>query len=135
MTEYSIKYKSTRNCVYSTKYHIIFCPKYRRSVLIDGVDTRLKELILEISKELESEVIQLEIMPDHVHILVEIPPPVGVCSYLSKIKGISASVLRKEFPWLKSKLPCLWTSSYFCSTIGGAPLEVLKQYVENQKSV
>ena len=98
MTTYEIKYKSNHNIVYSCKYHVIWCPKYRRSVLKDGVDLRLKEIIQETCIELESELIN-------------------------------------EFPHLRSRIPTLWTNSYFVSTVGGAPLEVIKQYVENQKHV
>jgi putative transposase len=135
MASFVTSYKSLRNCVYSTKYHFIFCPKYRRSVLSDTIAERLKSIILEVSSELHSDVIEMEVMPDHVHLLVEVPPPIGILSYISKVKGRSARLLRAEFPELKKKLPCLWTSSYFCATVGGAPLEIVKQYVANQKNV
>lgn len=135
MNEFKVRYKSSRHCVYSAKYHLVFCPKYRRSVLTSDIEIRLKEIIYKVSNDLGAEVLELEVMPDHVHILVEIPPPVGVTTYISRIKGTSARLLRAEFPLLKSKLPCLWTSSYFCATVGGAPLEIVKQYVANQKNV
>lgn len=135
MSNFVTPYKSLRNCVYSTKYHLIFCPKYRRNILSGEVAERLKTIVAETSSELNCEILELEIMPDHVHLLVEIPPPVGIITYISKVKGRSARLLRQEFPFLKKRLPCLWTSSYFCSTIGGAPLEVVKQYVANQKNV
>jgi putative transposase len=128
-------YKSGRNVVYSCKYHIVFCPKYRRKVLNPPIASRLKDIIAEISTTLQVELIELEIMPDHVHLLVDINPSLGVSSFVSKAKGLSASLLRKEFPELKRKLPCLWTSSYFCATVGGAPLEIVKRYIENQKNV
>jgi len=75
------------------------------------------------------------VMPDHVHLLVEIPPPVGIHIFVKAVKSRSANLLRSEFPFLKSRLPCLWTNSYFCATIGGAPLEIVKKYVEDQKNV
>jgi putative transposase len=124
-----------RNCVYSAKYHIIFCPKYRRKVLGGQIGERLKVLLKETTLSMGGEIIELEVMPDHVHILVEVPPPVAMTSYIKKIKGVSARILRSEFPSLKSRLPCLWTNSYFCATVGGAPLEIVKQYVANQKNV
>ncbi len=133
MTEYSIKYKSNLNVVYSCKYHVIWCPKYRRSVLIDGVDDRLKEIIQEVANEYKCEILELEVMPDHVHLLVEVDPQFGIHRLIKLMKGRSSKLLRSEFAWIKSRLPTLWTNSYFVSTIGGAPLEVVKQYIEQQK--
>lgn len=74
-------------------------------------------------------------MPDHVHLLMEVEPQYGIHKAVKQIKGYSSKVLRAEFPWLKSRLPSLWTNSYFVSTVGGAPLAVIKQYIENQKNV
>jgi putative transposase len=76
----------------------------------------------------------LEIMPDHVHLLVEIDPQYGIHRLIKQIKGISSRVLRHEFPKIKSRLPTLWSNSYFVSTVGGAPLAIIKQYIENQKT-
>lgn len=128
-----IIYKSNHNVIYSCKYHIIWCPKYRRKVLINGVDTRLKELIHEIAKELQLEIIEMEVMPDHVHILLEVDPQFGIHRAVKALKGRTSRILRQEYPWLRSRIPTLWTNSYFCSTVGGAPLSVIKQYIENQK--
>ena len=130
-----MKYKSNNNVTYSCKYHVVFCPKYRRSVLIDGVDIRLKELIKQTCEQLNAEIIEMEIMPDHVHLLIEIDPQFGIHKAVKQIKGYSSRILRKEFPWLRSRIPSLWTNSYFVSTVGGAPLSAIKQYIENQKSV
>jgi putative transposase len=130
-----MNYKSNNNVVYSCKYHVAFCPKYRRSVLINGVDVRLKELIQQTCEQLNVEIIEMEIMPDHVHLLMEVAPQFGVHKAVKQIKGYSSRVLREEFSWLKSRLPSLWTNSYFVSTVGGAPLAVIKQYIENQKNV
>ena len=127
-------YKTNRNIVYSCKYHIVWCPKYRRKVLVNGVDIRLKELIYSICSELNIEVIELEVMPDHVHLLVDVDPQFGVHKAIKNIKGRTSHTLRKEFPWLKTRIPTLWTNSYFISTVGGSPLSVIKQYIENQKT-
>ena len=129
------KYKSNRQIVYSCKYHVVFCPKYRRKVLVDGIDIRLNEIIQQVADELECEIIELEVMPDHVHILCEVDPQFGVHKFVKRVKGLSSFLLRKQFPGLKSRLPTLWTNSYFISTVGGAPLAVIKQYIENQKDV
>lgn len=129
-----MNYKSNRNVVYSCKYHIVWCPKYRRKVLVDGVADRLNELIREVCKEIHVEIIEMEIMPDHIHLLLEVDPQFGVHKAVKKIKGRTSRILRQEFPYLKTKLPTLWTNSYFVSTVGGAPLEIIKQYIENQKT-
>ena len=128
-------YKSNGHILYSCKYHVVFCPKYRRKVLVDGIDTKLKEIIQQVADDLECEIIELEIMPDYVHILCEVDPQFGVHKFVKRVKGLSSFLLRKQFPTLKSRLPTLWTNSYFISTVGGAPLAVIKQYIENQKSV
>lgn len=129
------EYKSARNIVFSCKYHVVWCPKYRRQVLLRGVDARLKAILQEVAEECQAELIELEVMPDHVHVLVEVHPQFGVHRLIKAMKGRSSRVLRTEFPWLKSRLPTLWTNSYFVSTVGGAPLSVIKQYIENQKHV
>lgn len=135
MFEYKIRYKSNKNVVYSCKYHIVFCPKYRRKVLINGVDTRLKTIIKEVCINHKAELFEIEIMPDHVHILIEVDPQLGAHLITKRIKGRSSRILRKEFPWLCSRLPTLWTNSYFISTVGGASMEIVKQYIEKQKHV
>lgn len=128
-------YKSNNNIVYSCKYHVVWCPKYRRSVLINGVDVRLKELIIETCKLHNVELIEMEVMPDHVHLLMEVDPQFGIHKAVKRIKGYSSKVLRSEFPWLRSRLPTLWSNSYFVSTVGDVSLSAIKQYIENQKYV
>jgi len=128
-----IVYKSNRNVCYSCKYHVVWCPKYRRKVLGEDIAARLSTIIREVCQEHEAEVLTLEIMHDHVHLLVECDPQFGIHRLVRLIKGRSSRLLRQEFPALRRKLPTLWTNSYFVSTVGGAPLAVIKQYIENQK--
>ena len=135
MSTYTVQYKSNNNVVYSCKYHVVWCPKYRRSVLVNGVDDRLKEIIQSVCTASRAEILELEVMPEHVHLLVEVDPQYGIHRLVRGIKGRSSRLLRQEYPWLKSRLPTLWTHAYFVSTVGGAPLEVVKQYIENQKRV
>lgn len=130
----SVKYHSSNDIVYSCKYHVVFCPKYRRKILVNGVETRLKELVKSICEEIRVEVLEMEIMPDHVHLLLEVQPQLGIHKAVKTIKGKTSRILRQEFHWLTNKLPSLWTNSYFVSTVGGAPLEIVKQYIENQKT-
>ena len=135
MPEYRITYKSNRNVVYSCKYHVVWCPKYRRDVLKDGVDSRLKEIIHSVCNEHNAEVLEVEVMPDHVHLLVEVDPQFGIAKLIQAIKGRSSRLLRQEFRQCRTRVPSLWTNSWFVSTVGGAPLEVIKQYIEQQKHV
>ncbi|MGC9502129.1 IS200/IS605 family transposase [Baaleninema sp.] len=128
-------YKSNKNIVFSCKYHVVFCPKYRRPVLTDGVDERFKQIALELSEELGFEIVEQEVMPDHVHLLIDCDPQFGIHRIVKQLKGRSSRLLRSEFPWLKRRLPSLWTNSYFVATVGGAPIAIVRQYIENQKWV
>jgi putative transposase len=128
-----ITYRSNGNVFYSCKYHIVWCPKYRRKVLVGGIVERLTQIIGEVCQEHQAEVLSLEAMPDHVHLLVECDPQFGIHRLVRLIKGRSSRILRQEFPILNRKLPTLWTNSYFVSTVGGAPLSAISQYIENQK--
>lgn len=129
-----MEYRRTNDTVYACQYHVVFCPKYRRKMLVSGVDARLKELIREAAADVGFEVLEMEVMPDHVHLLLEVPPKLAVNQAVKRLKGRTSRVLRQEYPWLRTKLPTLWTNSYFVSTVGGAPLEQVKRYIENQKT-
>jgi len=97
------------------------------------VGHRLKDLIRQIAEELAIELIEIETDLDHIHILAEIDPQLGVNKFVRIAKGRTSRILRTEFPHLKKRLPTLWTNSYFVSTVGGAPLSIIKQYIENQQ--
>lgn len=130
-----VEVRSNNNVIYRCAYHVVWCPKYRRPVITNDVADRLKQIIREVAAERECKIIELETMPDHVHLLVDCDPQYGIHRLVKQIKGRSSRVLRQEFPSLKSRLPTLWTNSYFVATVGGATLEVVKQYVENQRNV
>jgi putative transposase len=127
------QYKSNKNIVYSCKYHVVFCPKYRKKIFLGDIAQRLSELLQAIAKDRGIDIIEMEIMPDHVHLLLEVDPQFGIHKAIKNLKGATSRYLRKEFLSLKTKLPCLWTNSYFVSTVGGAPLSVVKQYIATQK--
>ncbi len=129
-----MEYKSNNNVVYSCKYHVVWCPKYRRKVLVGAISERLKELIEQKCSEIKADIIEMEIVPDHVYLLMEVDPQFGINKAVRSIKGYTSSVLRKEFKELTTRLPSLWTNSYFVSTIGDVPLNVIEQYIESQKS-
>ena len=127
-------YVHKKGLVYKNQYHIIFCPKYRRKVLINGIDERLKEILYDIAKEIDVEIKALEVMPDHVHMFIEFDPRINLHNVVKRLKGRSSHILREEYPSLKKKLPSLWTRSYFSCTIGHISEETFKQYVESQKN-
>jgi len=127
------RYRSNDNIVWNCTYHVVFCPKYRRPVLEERIGIRFKEIAAEVAEELQFEIKEVEVMPDHVHMLISVDPQFGIHRAVKRIKGRTSHDLREEFPKLKRKLPTLWTNSYFISTVGGASLETVKHYIENQK--
>ena len=129
----SKRWKCSRTCVYNIGYHIIWCPKYRRSVLVGNVEKRLKELLHEKAEEIDITIEKLEIMPDHVHLFVKTPPTVAPHWMVQQLKGYSSRILRQEFRGLKSRLPTLWTRSYYCESVGHISEETIKKYIEDQK--
>ena len=126
--------RSNANVTFRCAYHVVWCPKYRRGVLTGDVEMRLKELIREAVANKGAWLIEMETMPDRVHLLVEVDPQLGIHRLVKAVKGHTSRLLRKEFPSLRSRLPTLWTNSYFVATVGGASLEVVKQYVAEQKN-
>jgi len=131
----SIKpYKTDHSIVYRCQYHVIWCPKFRRRILVPPIDTRLKELILEKQSAYGYEVLAMEVMPDHVHLLLDVDPRIGIHKIVGQIKGWTSRAIGKEFPFVKRKLPSLWTRSKFIATVGTVSLEVAKQYIANQKA-
>ena len=127
--------RMNHNVAYRCHFHVVWCPKYRRKVLVKGVDDRLKQILQEACEEYRAVIEGLEVMPDHVHLLVIVDPQFGIHRLVKLLKGRSSRYLRQEFPKLKTRMPTLWTNSYFVATSGGAPLELMKQYIEGQKYV
>ncbi len=125
--------KSNANIVYNCHYHVVWCPKYRRKVLVSPIDERLKILIQECVEKWGQEFAQVEVMPDHVHLLVGCDPQFGIHRLVKFVKGATSHQLRQEFPVLKQKLPSLWTNAYYVGTTGGVTLQTVKRYVESQK--
>ncbi|MHB1553472.1 MAG: IS200/IS605 family transposase [Acidimicrobiales bacterium] len=127
--------RSNANVMFRCAYHVVWCPKYRRKVLVGKVEERLKELIAEVVEEKQGWLVEVETMPDHVHLLVEVDPQFGIHRMVKAIKGRTSRLLRQELSTLRSRLPTLWTNSYFVATVGGAPLSAVKRYVESQKGL
>ena len=126
-------YTRKKGIVYKNQFHVIFCPKYRRKVLVDGIDVRLKEILYEEAEKLNVTIKSLEVMPDHVHMFIEFDPRLILHKIIKQLKGASSHRLREEFPSLKSKLPSLWTRSYFSCTVGHISEATIMRYIEEQK--
>ncbi len=128
-------YVHKQGLVYKNQFHVIFCPKYRRPVLVDGVDVRLKEILLEKAAELDVKILSMEIMPDHVHLFISFDPRLMLHKIIKILKGSSSRILREEFPSLKSRLPSMWTRSYFSCSVGHIGEAAVRRYIEEQKNV
>jgi putative transposase len=126
-------YRKT-SIIYINQYHIIFCPKYRRKVLKDEIAEDLRNIFNEIAEEKGIEIKLLEIMPDYVHMFISFDPRMHLHEIIKLFKGKSSRILREKYPTLKSRLPSLWTRSYFSSTIGCISEETIKKYIEEQKN-
>ena len=127
------EYRRTEGSVSSLNYHFVFVPKRRKAVLIKEVSTRLQEIILELVIEHGWKLIALEIMPDHVHCFLNVPTHESPADVARWIKGRASHHLRSEFPHLK-KMPSMWSPSYFVASTGTVSTEIVRQYIENQKS-
>ena len=127
-------YRKTKTTVSLINYHFVFCPRYRRKIfLIQNVEQRFKEIVKEVCNEMDIEIIAIECDRDHTHIFLNCPPILSPAGVMQKIKGVSSKLLREEFKEL-SKMPSLWTRSYFVSTAGNVCSETIKKYVESQKT-
>ena len=127
------QYAKNAGAVFSLKYHLVWCPKYRRQVLVAPVDARLKEVLAAVSESHGWTLHTLEVMPDHVHVFVEADPTACAAEIVNRLKGASSRILRDEFPSLKSRLPTLWSRSYFAGTVGSVSEAVIRRYIESQK--
>jgi putative transposase len=128
------RYRVNAGSVFSLQYHLVWCPKYRKRILVDTLAKRLRELLYQKAKEIKAEIHALEIMPDHIHMFVESDPTMAPARLAAQFKGFTSHQLREEFPWLKSYLPSLWSRSYYIGSLGAVSGATVKRYIANQKS-
>jgi len=126
-----MEYKHSRNQVYLINYHLIWCPKRRKKVLVGKIVKRLEEILIQVAKEKGVDILALQIMPDHLHLFVSCYPQLAIHKLIKSFKGRSSNILRKEFPELL-KLPSLWTHSYFVSTAGNVSNKTIQKYIAMQ---
>lgn len=128
-------YISSNTSVHFINYHFVWCPKYRRKVLRGKIKIRLEELIKEKISEMNCKIISLSISEDHVHLFVQANPTLSPNKVIGQVKGYTSRILRQEFKELRSRIPTLWTRSYFSSTHGHISDEMIKKYIEEQKGI
>jgi REP-associated tyrosine transposase len=127
------RYRKNMGAVYSLKYHIVWCPKFRRPVLVDAIADRLRALLMEKSAELGMTIRALEVLPDHVHLFVESDPTRCVAEIVNRLKGFTSRTLREEFPSLRSRLPTLWSRSYYAGSVGHVSAQTVERYIAEPK--
>jgi putative transposase len=129
--------RTGRHCVFRMHAHLVFVTKYRRGVFTMRVLDDLRAIFASVCADFEAELVEFEGEDDHVHLLVVYPPKVAVSSLVNSLKGVSSRLIRKKnYPELREKLfgNSLWSPSYFAGSCGGAPISILRQYIENQRS-
>ncbi|MGL5574702.1 MAG: IS200/IS605 family transposase [Sarcina sp.] len=127
-------YRRSKTTVSLINYHFVFCPRYRRKIFkINGLEERFKVLVKEICEQNGIVIVAMECHIDHVHLFVNSPPTLAPSDIMQKIKGATSRIIRKEFIEV-SRIPSLWTRSYFVSTAGNASSETVQKYVEEQKT-
>lgn len=128
------KYRRTQTTVSLINYHFVFCPRYRRKIFnIEGLEDRFKTLVKNKCKEMDIQIIAIECDKDHTHMFLNSLPTLSPSDIMQNIKGYTSKILREEFIEL-SKMPSLWTRSYFVSTAGNVCSETIKKYVKDQKT-
>jgi len=128
--------RSGRHCVFNMHVHLVFVTKYRKDVFTKPMLDAMERMFKKVCLDFEAELIEFNGEDDHVHLLINYPPKVAVSNLVNSLKGVSSRHLRKDFPEIKNKLwgGSLWSPSYFASSCGGAPLEIIKQYIEQQQT-
>jgi putative transposase len=123
-----------RHCVFKMQVHLVFVTKYRRGVFDADAIERLRAIFAKVCADFEAKLIEMDGEDDHVHLLVEYPPKVAVSRLVNSLKGVSSRLLRKERPDIQRRYwkGALWSPSYFASSCGGAPISIIRQYIEQQ---
>lgn len=127
------RYRHNAGAVFSLKYHLVWCPKYRKAVLTGPVESRLKELLAEKAQELGATIHALDVMPDHVHLFLESDPTKAPAHLAAQFKGYTSRILREEFRHIKSSLPHLWSRSYYIGSVGHVSDATVRRYIAQQK--
>jgi putative transposase len=133
--EKTLAYQRDEHRVHLIGYHLIWCPRRRKPILTGAMAARCRELIEQKCQDKGWHILELAIQPDHIHLFVRCFPADSAAQVIKECKGVTAFHLRKEFKPILSKLPSLWTRSYFASTAGAVSAETIQKYIEAQKGV
>ncbi len=128
------RWKTSEDTTSSLYYHILWCVKYKRKLLVNDVKERLEELIYEKAKEIDVIIVSMEIMPECVHLFIKANPEDSPHFIVQQLKGASSKTLRDEFVQLKTKIPTLWTRNYYVSSFGILNESEINTYLESQKN-
>ena len=129
--------RSGRHCVFNRHVHLVFVTKYRRGVFTKAILDDLRPVLASVCNDFEAELVEFDGEDDHVHLLVNYPPKVAISTLVNSLKGVSSRLIRqKNYPEIRQKLwgGHLWSPSYFAGSCGGAPLSIIRQYVESQRT-
>lgn len=128
--------RSGRHCVFNMHVHLVFVTKYRRHVFSKTILLRMQQIFQDVCNDFEAEIVEFDGERDHVHVLINYPPKVSISKLVNSLKGVSSRLLRKEFPVLSNNYfkGVLWSPSYFAASCGGAPISIIKQYIQQQKT-
>ncbi len=126
------RWKTSKTAVFNLSYHLIWCPKYRRKVLVGDIKDRLIELIQKKANELQVEIVEANVQPDHVHLFVRSMPIHSPQFVVGQIKGYTSRVLRKEYSTLRTRIPTLWTRSYYVDSVGKLNEYTVRKYIQEQ---
>ncbi len=127
------RWKTSKTAVFNLSYHLIWCPKYRRKVLVGDIKDRLIELIYEKAQQLELEIVEANVQSDHVHLFVRSMPIHSPQFVVGQLKGHTSSILRKEFSTLRTRIPTLWTRSYYVDSVGKLNEHTIRKYIQEQE--
>jgi len=126
------RWKTSKTSVFNLSYHLIWCPKYRRKVLVGDIKNQLIKLLYQKADQLELEIVEANIQPDHVHLFVKSKPIHAPQFIVGQLKGYTSRILRKEFSTLRTRIPTLWTRSYYVDSVGKLNEHTIRKYIQEQ---
>lgn len=127
------RWRVDKSSFYNIGYHLIWCSKYRRKVLVGNIELRLKDILLNTAEELNVYIDNITVFPDYVHLVVRANPAVSPAGIIAQFKSKSSNKLRHEFSELKTRIPTLWTRSYYVESIGNVSVDNILRFIESQK--
>jgi putative transposase len=128
------RWTHSNKAIFNIGYHLIWCTKYRKQLLTEDIENRLKNLLEQKSKDINVSIEKIEVLPEHVHLFVKCSPVDSPHFIVQQFKGYTSRILRSEFKELRTKIPTLWTRSYYCESCGHISEDTVKKYIEDQKN-